>query len=141
MPEKVDIKIAEAPVLEENWHIVADSLLNAGYTKQQVAGILGNLHQEHNFKTDDVPGGLGIAQWLGSRRANLLSKSTPYDIATQASFIIEELNGVEHRANSMLKASTTVEQSTIAFQNGYERCGDCRQSQRISYALEYYGRL
>ena len=78
---------------------------------------------------------------MGSRRANLLAKENPYDIATQANFIVEELNGVESRAKSMLTAAHTVEQATIAFQNGYERCGDCRQSQRVAYAIDYYGRL
>lgn len=97
---------------------------------------MGNLRQEHNYKTEDVPGGLGIAQWLGARRDRLMLKPNYSSIETQLSFIVEELQTTEARTMQRLKASESVEAATIAFQDGYERCGDCRQPQRIQYALE-----
>lgn len=114
--------------------------ISQGFSRVQTAGILGNLQQEHGFKTSDVPGGLGIAQWLGNRRANLIAKGNYLDLNVQLAFIVEELNGVEGRAMRMLQAATTVEAATIAFQNGYERCGDCRQVTRIQHAYAILGR-
>lgn len=111
-----------------------------GFSREQTAGILGNLQQEHGFSTSDVPGGLGIAQWLGARRANLIAKGNHLDINVQLAFIMEELNGVEGRAMGMLRAAGSVEAATIAFQNGYERCGNCQQQTRIQYAYGILGR-
>lgn len=115
-------------------------LIDHGFSREQVAGIMGNLRQEHNFQTSDVPGGLGIAQWMSNRRAALMAKPNYLDLAVQVDFIVEEMNSTEHRAGAMLRAATTVEAATIAFQDGYERCGDCRQAQRVQYAQEYYNR-
>jgi len=108
------------------------------YTTEQIAGVLGNLKQEHNFNTSDTPNGLGIAQWTGSRRAKLISNNYPAEwISTQALFLAEELNTTEKKAQDELRATQTVEQATIAFQNSFERCGDCRTSQRLNYANDY----
>lgn len=98
---------------------------------------MGNLQQEHGFKTDDVPGGLGIAQWLGGRRANLLARKNPFSIHTQLQFMLDEMNGPESAAGKAVRSAQTVKQATIAFQNIYERCGYCVQDQRISYALSF----
>lgn len=100
---------------------------------------MGNLKQEHNFKTDDVmPHGLGIAQWIGSRRQRLISKGNYLTLNTQLEFILEEFNTTEIRAGNALRASQTIEQATSAFERLYERCGDCRSSQRLQYAREIY---
>jgi hypothetical protein len=48
--------------------------------------------------------------------------------------MLEELNGGYARANANIKASTSVEQAVVAFQNGYEGCGVCMQSNRIQFA-------
>jgi hypothetical protein len=101
---------------------------------------MGNLQQEHNFKTDDVPGGLGIAQWIGARREQLIQRGNYLDLNMQLDYIVWELNNTETYAHTQLKAQSTVEGATIAFQNYYERCGDCRQSQRIQYAYDIFGR-
>lgn len=124
----------------DNETIAWNHFIAAGFSREQAAGILGNLQQEHGFKTSDVPGGLGIAQWLGGRRANLIAKGNYLDINVQLQFIVEELNGVEGRAMRMLQAATTVEAATIAFQDGYERCGKCMQPTRIAYAYAILGR-
>lgn len=101
---------------------------------------MGNLQQEHGFKTDDVPGGLGIAQWLGARRDRLLAKPDAHTIQGQLAYIIEEFNTTEGAAYRGVKATDNVESATIAFQNLYERCGLCVQSSRIQYAYDILGR-
>lgn len=120
-----------------NASITKKFLLKSGFTKNQTAGIMGNLQQEHGFKTDDVAGGLGIAQWLGGRRANLLARKNPYSIHTQLQFMLDELNGAESGAGRAIRSAKTVEQATVAFQNLYERCGVCMEGQRISYAYSF----
>ena len=120
--------------------IVWQYFTSRGFSREQTAGIMGNLRQEHNFQTSDVAGGLGVAQWLGNRRAALQAKPDYLNLTVQLDFIVEELNGVESRAGAALKAATTVEAATIAFQDLYERCGQCMQSQRVAYAYEYLGR-
>lgn len=116
-----------------------DFFINKGYSPIHTAGIIGNLKQETSgFNTQDVAGGLGIAQWLGARRERLIQRGNHLDLMAQLNFIIEELDTTEHRAKSALIASSSVEQATIAFQNKYERCGQCMQNQRINYALDVY---
>jgi hypothetical protein len=97
---------------------------------------MGNLQQEHGFKTD----GDGIAQWTGGRKANLMARADPYNIYTQLNFMLEELNGPYARANAAIKASSSVEQATVIFQNQYEGCGICMESRRIQFAYEILGR-
>lgn len=142
-------KAVQAPISQEkapeavkksNEQISWDFFIAKGYSDVQVAGILGNLKQEHNFNTSDEPSGLGIAQWLGARRERLIQRGNHLDLTSQLNFIIEELNGTESVANKLLKSSYSVEEATVVFQNLYERCGNCMQSQRITYALEIYNR-
>jgi hypothetical protein len=133
--------VAPTPVLS-NEQQVWNFLMAQGFTRNQTAGIMGNLQQEHNFNTTDVAGGLGIAQWIGGRRANLIARhgATP-NLDQQLEFVMHELNGVEHVAHGAVRAAQTVEGATIAFQNLYERCGKCEQPTRINYAygiLERY---
>lgn len=115
-------------------------LIAHGYTREQTAGIMGNLQQEHSFNTSDVAGGLGIAQWLGGRRANLMARPNYLDLNIQLQFLLDELNGPESKANAMVKASNTVAAATLAFQNGFERCGNCMYNNRLSYANAIYSR-
>lgn len=124
----------------ENEAIAWNYLLNQGFTAIQVAGIMGNLQQEHHFETTDTAGGLGIAQWTGGRRENLLSKSDPYNIYIQLDYLMEELNGRYYYAKSELTSAMTIEAAVQVFQNKFEACGICRESQRIDYAYEIYGR-
>jgi uncharacterized protein YabE (DUF348 family) len=128
--EQVEVVGVKATSPTENEAITWNYLLAHGYTRNQTAGIMGNLQQEHGFRTD----GDGIVQWTGGRKANLMSRPDPYNIYTQLDFMLEELNGGYARANANIKASTSVEQAVVAFQNGYEGCGVCMQSNRIQFA-------
>lgn len=115
-----------------------DYLRSQGFSKVHTAAIMGNLRQEHNYSTADVPGGLGIAQWMGDRRNKLLQKTEPFSIQTQVAYIVEELNSTESHAYRSLLATSIIEDATIAFQNKYERChvNYCMPNQRIQYAHE-----
>lgn len=116
----------------ENEKIAWNFFIAQGFTREQTAGIMGNLKQESGFKT----GGDGIAQWTGGRKAALLSRPDPYNIQTQLEFLMYELNTGYSRVKNNLRASQTVDQSVIVFQNQYERCGICMQSKRIQYAYD-----
>ena len=125
----------------DNETIIWNRLIAEGYTREQTAGILGNIKQEHNFKTDDVPGGLGIAQWMGGRRAALMARGDYLNINVQLDHLIYELNTTESLAKAVI-VSSGLEGATIAFQNLFERCNPvyCMQKQRIQYAYEILGR-
>lgn len=134
----IDVPHEFLPVsVKSNQDIIWNRLRAEGYTREQTAGIMGNLRQEHNFKTDDVPAGLGIAQWMGGRRSALMARGNYLDINVQLDHLIYELNTSENRAKQVIDASG-LEGATIAFQNLFERCNPyyCHQAQRINYAYD-----
>ena len=146
-PAPVEREIVETQPTETPTPVVAPSasgvenviwkhFIDNGYTREQTAGIMGNLQQEHNFNTD----GDGLAQWIDGRKARLQSIPNSDTLTVQLNYIIYELSTTHSAARNAVKASTTVEGATIAFQNLYEGCGDCRQSQRIQYAYDILGR-
>lgn len=133
--------VQQAPLQSgDNETIAWNFLISQGYTRNQTAGIMGNLQQEHNFKTDDVPGGLGIAQWMGNRRANLMARPDYLNINVQLQFLVDELNSVEGNAKAAILANDSVESATMAFSSKFERCGICKNEQRIQYAYQILGR-
>jgi uncharacterized protein YabE (DUF348 family) len=134
--EQVEVVGVKSTSPTENEAIAWDFLISHGYSRNQAAGIMGNLQQEHGFRTD----GDGLAQWTGGRKANLMSRPDPFSIYTQLNFMFEELSGPYARANSSIKASSTVDAAVVAFQNQYEGCGVCMQSNRIQFAYEILGR-
>lgn len=124
----------------DNESIAWNFLISNGFSAEQTAGIMGNLQQEHHFQTSDTAGGLGIAQWTGGRRNNLLARDNPYDIYTQLQFLLDELNTGYKSAKNVILSSNSIEGATRAFQNQFERCGICREELRINYAYDIYGR-
>ena len=107
--------------------------ISKGYTKNQAAGIVGNLVNESKLnpkaiaRNDAGPGkdSEGIAQWNKERLAALKtyadSKSRAYtDFQTQLEFVDIELNGSERGAGRALRAAGTVEDATVAMTK-YER--------------------
>ena len=116
----------------ENENITWDFLIANGFSREQTAGIMGNLMQEQRFQTS----GDGIAQWTGGRKAALMAMPDPYNIYTQLQFMMIELNGGYRSVRDAIKASTTVEDATIIFQDRYERCNPvyCMEQKRIQYA-------
>lgn len=125
-----------------NERIIWERLIAEGFTREQTAGIMGNLQQEHGFKTSDVPGGLGIAQWMGNRRAALMAKGNYEDINVQLDFLMEELRGSEISAYNSITLNNSLENAVAAFQNKFERCNPqyCMYGQRLQYAQEILSR-
>ncbi|HET6622873.1 MAG TPA: phage tail tip lysozyme [Candidatus Saccharimonadales bacterium] len=119
----------------ENAAIIWAYLTSHGFSPEQTAGIMGNLQQEHGFKTS----GDGLAQWTGGRKANLMSRDDPYSLYTQLDFMLDELDG--SYAEGAIKSTNSIEQATVIFQDHYERCGLCAESKRISYAYSIYNRF
>ncbi len=114
----------------QNESITWDFLMGKGLSREQTAGIMGNLQQEHGFNTT----GDGLAQWTGGRKSALLSRPDPYSIHTQLDFLWYELSGSYASVLGQIRASSSVEGAVRAFQNGYERCGICAESKRIQFA-------
>lgn len=145
-PEPVPVPPTPAPVPEPTPAPVAaptdaesvawNYFIGQGYSRIHTAAIIGNLMQEHGLQTNDVPGGLGIAQWLGGRRAGLIAKGNYLDLGVQLAYIHEELNTTESRAGIHLQTTTTVEAATLSFQNMYERCNPvyCNYARRLQFA-------
>ena len=114
----------------ENENITWDYLISNGFSRFQAAGIMGNIMQEHHFLTS----GDGLVQWTGSRKAELYNMPYPNNIYTQLDFLLHELTTNYSKVGNAIKASGPLVDSTLIFQNQYERCGYCMQDLRITYA-------
>jgi len=140
IPEPVATAVIETPpppvAALDNETITWNFLVAQGFTRNQTAGIMGNLMQEHRFQTS----GDGLAQWTAGRKANMLARPDPYSINSQLNFLMSELNGGYSGVKANILASDSLENSVLVFQNQFERCGDCRQQQRIMYAYDILGR-
>ena len=134
--EQVEVIGAKTTSPAENETIAWNYFIAQGFTRNQTAGIMGNLQQEHGFRTD----GDGIAQWTGGRLSALLSRPNPRNIQTQLDFLMYELNGSYSKVKTNLMAASSVEQAVTVFQNQYERCGICAESSRVQFAYQILGR-
>lgn len=114
----------------ENETITWNYLMTNGFNRVQTAGIMGNLMQEHRFNTT----GDGLAQWTGGRKAKLYSKPYPNNIYTQLDFLMEELNGGYAGVRDKIRSSNSLAEAVRIFQDGFEKCGTCAESNRIKYA-------
>lgn len=103
--------------------------MGRGYTKEQAAGIVGNLIAESNLTPSGAVGdngtAFGIAQWRGERLTRLkrfasASGKDWQDFETQLAFVDMELQNHETAAYRALKNAKTVDEATAAF-IGYER--------------------
>ncbi|SCL29605.1 hypothetical protein GA0074692_2759 [Micromonospora pallida] len=129
-----------------------DFFVGKGLTAEQTAGVLGNLAQESNINPlAQEPGGpgRGIAQWSTGGRWDTTASANATWYATvtgqnvwsldaQLGFIWWELTNISGYGLAQLRASSTIADATVAFQDLYERCGTCHESTRISYATNYY---
>lgn len=125
-----------------NEPIIWDKLIAAGFKPIHVAAMMGNFRQESNYNTADQAGGLGIAQWLGNRRQELIAKGNHLDINVQVQHVIDELNTTETAAKNYTIYTASVDHATIAFMRYYERCNPtyCHADKRVQYAHDVYAR-
>lgn len=111
-----------------------------GWTKEQAAGIVGNLQAESgaSLKTNSVGDGgkaYGIAQWHPDRQANF-KKVYGKDIREssfkeQLEFIQWELNNTEKKAGQVLKSATSAAEAAALFDKHYERSSGAHRQKRI----------
>jgi len=141
-----------------------------GLTAAATSGLIGNLMQESGVNPQSVQDpakgdGHGIAQWGGSRFANLQKEGSqqsppvPWtDLMLQLNFLWEELPGehanshldelkqVEPNATAQtsaldaLKMATSVTVAAQAFEYTYERAGDPAMENRVNNAAAVYAK-
>ena len=103
--------------------------MDKGLTKEQAAGIAGNLHAESGLNTGalgDSGNSFGIAQWNKSRKNNLKtfakSKGThEADLQTQLDFLWHELMTTENSALQSLLTAKTATDAARNFADKFER--------------------
>jgi hypothetical protein len=120
-----------------------------GLTKDQAAGIVGNLIQESGVSPTIAQygggPGRGIAQWSTGGRWDSSSKDnvtwyanqhgvSRWLLTTQLDFIWYELTTYSGYGLASLRASTSVSAATLAFMDKYEICGECASGNRIADA-------
>jgi hypothetical protein len=143
--------------LSSNEHTAFNYFVAKGLSHAQAAGVVGNLMQESNVIPTAVQygggPGRGIAQWSAGgrwdsdRNDNVAwyaraHGTSSWALSTQLDFTWYELETFSGYGLASLRASSSVGAATIAFQNRFEGCGTCDESQRIRYAeqvLSAYG--
>ncbi|MBL8953224.1 MAG: LysM peptidoglycan-binding domain-containing protein [Myxococcaceae bacterium] len=106
-----------------------DFFMSKGLTRQQAAGIAGNLLYESNFRPTAVGDGgtsFGVAQWHNGRGDNMKAWTrangySPESFRGQLEFLWHELNGAESNALAKLLATTTANDAGMAFCRWFER--------------------
>lgn len=120
--------------LEKSEQIIRRLRTELSLTREQAAGVVGNLFQESGLSTSAVSndgfGSVGIAQWTDrgqSFRKTALegfSKGAgklPTDIESQIDFLIHELQTTERRALDRLRNTSGVPDAALAFRQAFER--------------------
>lgn len=121
-----------------------DFFIGRGFTKEQAAGIVGNLYAEsgldHSIKQVGGGPGFGLAQWEGPRQADFkrvmgkdIKDSTEAD---QLNFIVWELENTEKGAKNALLKTKTPEEAAKVFAYKYERMKKYNK-ERETYARNF----
>lgn len=124
---------------------VINFFVSKGLTREQAAGIAGNINVESNFNPKalgDNGTSFGIAQWHKGRWDKLKKWSkdngvSPESFDSQLKFLWWELNNSENKALSELRKTETPEDAAFAFAKYYERPSEIAQK-RMDYAQQYY---
>lgn len=118
-----------------------DKFRSAGYTHNQVAGILGNFQVESGFRPTvrgDGGAAYGLAQWNDRSKAlKSFAQSRGKDWTdpeTQIDFALHELNTTEKRAANALRGAKTAEEAARIFSEKFERPGTPHMDRRQTAA-------
>jgi hypothetical protein len=125
---------------------VMEFFMNKGWTKEQAAGITGNLQAESNFKTDAIGDGgkaYGIAQWHPDRQAifeNVYGKKLQEaGLQEQLEFVDWELRNSEKRAGDILSNTKSAAEAAAVVDQLYERSSGAHRQKRIDIASSLVG--
>lgn len=117
-----------------------------GWTKDQAAGIVGNLFVESGLRTDAVGDGgkaYGIAQWHPDRQATfqrVYGKDIKQsNFQEQLEFVNWELNNTEKRAGDALRGATSAADAAAIVDKKYERSSGAAIAQRQANATAISG--
>jgi Phage tail lysozyme len=127
--------------------VVPRLMRDLSLTREQAAGIVGNLGQESGLREINElhpvsgRGGFGWAQWTGPRRIAFEEWCRqrgllPTDPEANYGFLVEELRTSEAAALTALRACSTVEEAARAFEQHYERAGVVAQDKRLAFAQQ-----
>lgn len=145
-----DYKAFEYPVATYVWLYMKNEF---GWSDIVCAGVMGNLMAEcGGCWTQDLDwtlkgsSGLGMVQWLGSRREEITAKYGPSpSVDQQLQFMYDELyglNGVTKQVKNSefteIMEAITPEDCAFAFASYYERCSNQYRSPRKRYARIAY---
>lgn len=124
-------------------------LIGNGFTKEQAAGIVGNLMQESGGGTFDL--GLnatdgtaqGIAQWQGSRLTDLRNFQRDRfngedTLDSQLAFLVYEMQDSEKGAYNQIKGTNNARDAAYVTDKYYERSAGTERGKRMDYAQEAY---
>ena len=142
--------------LNPNATLVAERLKGAGYTRAQIAGVLGNFQLESGFNPrineggavggPRGVGGYGLGQWTGDRQTALVNfakgrKLDPGNPNLQADFLLHELGGSEKAAADSIRKAVSPEEASRRFLTDFERAGIPKTKERMQAARDIYGKL
>ena len=142
--------------LDPNATLVANRLKGAGYTRAQIAGVLGNFQLESGFNprineggavgSPRGVGGYGLGQWTGDRQTALVNfakgrKADPGNTGIQADFLLHELGGSEKAAAESIRKAVSPEEASRRFLTDFERAGIPKTKERMQAARDIYGKL
>lgn len=131
-------------------------LKNNGYNDTAIAGIMGNIQQESNFKGTDsgisklgntVTGGIGLFQ-LNDARAKQFKEFAAergmnyQDPDAQLAFFIHETQTSEPSGSaSVMNKFTSPSEAALHFASKFERCSENHIGPRDKYAEEFMARI
>ncbi len=121
-------KSAFRPATAQQWAADSAQLQQLGWSREQAAGILGNLDQESGGNQNavgDSGSAYGLAQWHADRQADF-EKTFGHRIqdsthAEQIAFVDWELRHTEKGAGDRLSQASGVRDSAAAIRQYYER--------------------
>ncbi|MGC4120936.1 MAG: phage tail tip lysozyme [Myxococcales bacterium] len=122
-----------------------DFFMAKGLTREQAAGIAGNLFHESGFSPNavgDSGTSFGIAQWHQGRGDAMKSWTQAHGYASnsfkgQLEFLWHELNNSESNALNKLRQTTTAYDAGMSFQRYFERPAQINPA-RGETAQKYY---
>lgn len=146
--------VSGTPPSQIGQRLMADLMDRYGLTREQAAGIVGNLaHESGNFTQLQelnplVPGsrgGFGYAQWTGPRRRQFEAWAAangldPTSYEANAGFLFHELDNTgEGRVLDVIRRMSTADASAEAFSNVFLRPGIPHMQSRVALANRYAG--